>query len=394
MPFFSFFLESMRLHRRVPTAAMAASSSPSTPPVLRRRRVEFPSKEKGVNLVGELVWPSTPPTSLPSSSPSKTLPVSVLAHGLADDRDSFVLPLLAQELAVRVGVASLRFDFRGSGESGGAFKFGNAATPDGDPLDLEAAVEFLGSFRGGGGDGSDGGGSDVTFEVAALLGHSKAGSAVVSYAARRGGKGSKEEGEKKKNGTVTGGADNDADEDETDPLFVPMIINVAGRFDHADPLAITARFGDNIFEALKEAGEEGVPFTWRVGSRLRTPEKEDGGSGGSAGSDGDGDAKKQKKQKKTLEWRLTAADLEDRLTTDMGALCGRLPARTRLLCVHGAEDATVPPSAAERYREAAAPRLLSPPRVVMVEGADHNFTDAEKASELVDAVVEFISEGL
>lgn len=345
-------------------------------------------------------------TSSPSSS-NKTLPVSVLAHGLADDRDSFVLPLLAEELAVRAGVASLRFDFRGSGESGGVFKFGNAATPDGDPLDLEAAVEFLNGFRrGGGGDGEDDDAPEL-FRVVALLGHSKAGSAVVSYAARRGSK----ESNGKKNDAAAGSSssnssrDGDGDDDaETNPLFVPCIIKVAGRFDHADPLAITSRFGNDIFERVREAGEEGVPFTWRVGSRLRTSERgedegggEQRGGGGSGDDDDDGEKKKENKknQKKRLEWRLTASDLDDRLNTDMGALCGQLPAATRLLCVHGTADATVPPSAAERYREAAAGACSSfPPRVLMVEGADHNFTEGRKADELVDAVVEFISEGL
>ena len=135
-------------------------------------------------------------------------------------------------------------------------------------------------------------------------------------------------------------------------------------------------------EAKELEAEGGVPLTWRAG-----------------------------KNKKPLAWRLTAADLEDRLSTDMGALCRRLPPATRLLCVHGTEDATVPPSAAERYREAAATAtageegagagakktrrpLLFPPRVVMVEGADHNFTERAKADELVDAVVDFISETL
>ena len=371
----------MRLHY-APTAAMAGNA---TPRALLRRRVEFPSKEKGVNLVGELVWPSDersslvqssmPATSstLTTSASEKTLPVSVLAHGLADDRDSFLLPRLAEELALRIGVASLRFDFRGNGESGGAFRFGNAATRDGDPADLEAAVEFL--LRGEHEEEPR-----LRFRVVALLGHSKAGSAVVSYAAARGGGGgrggSKEEDEKKKKDVDGEEEEKEPETTAADPLFVPLIINVAGRFDHADRAAIASRFGDDIFSRVREEAEDqgagGVPFTWRVGSR---------------------------KAKK--EWRLTAADLADRLGTDMGALCGQLPAETRILCIHGTEDATVPPSAAVRYREAAVEgaeaksrSLLFPPRVVMVEGADHNFTRREKADELVEAVVAFVAEGL
>ena len=317
----------------------------------------------------------------------------MLAHGLADDRDSFVLPRLAEELASRAGVASLRFDFRGSGESGGAFKFGNAATADGDPADLEAAVAFLNGLRGE----EDGGESERRlFEVVALLGHSKAGSAVVSYAARRrtrrrGDGGEEEEGE-------------EGEGERRDPLFVPLIINVAGRFDHSDPEAITSRFGEDIFERVREMESEGgVPLSWRVAASR--PKEE------TAGSEEEEAKERKETKKKVLEWRLTASDLSDRLDTDMGALCRRLPRATRLLCVHGTGDATVPPSAAERYREAAAgeaaaeeaaaakttsspPPLLFAPRVVMVEGADHNFTERSHADELVDAVVGFISEGL
>lgn len=94
----------------------------------------------------------------------------------------------------------------------------------------------------------------------------------MSYAARRRGGREGREGQERK---------------ASYPLFVPAIINVAGRFDHADPAAITSRFGADVFERMKE-----------------------------------------------LE------------------------------------------------------------RVVMVEGADHNFTERAKADELIDAVVDFVSETL
>lgn len=102
-----------------PKHTAAAASAASPPRIIHRRRVEFPSsKQEGVTLVGELVWPAdrnSSPTSTSTSSPPTTtpLPVAILQHGLADDRDGFVLPRIAEALAQRASCASLRFDFRG-----------------------------------------------------------------------------------------------------------------------------------------------------------------------------------------------------------------------------------------------------------------------------------------
>lgn len=68
----------------------------------------------------------------------------VLAHGIMVDKDfGGFYPALAAELA-RTGFASLRFDFRGHGESGGAPE---AMTIEGEVKDLGAAVRFLRTRR-------------------------------------------------------------------------------------------------------------------------------------------------------------------------------------------------------------------------------------------------------
>ena len=145
------------------------------------------------------------------------------------------------------------------------------------------------------------------------------------------------------------------------PPPLPTVVNIAGRHDHADLAPLVARFGDDVLERTAAAGEAGVPLVWRV-----------------AGA--------------PVEWRLTRADVDDRRTTDMAAAAASLPAATRVLHVHGAEDAVVPPSAAAAYGDGTAHCAVS--RVLLVDGADHNFTEEEALAALVEAVVAFVREGV
>ena len=50
--------------------------------------------------------------------------VVILCHGMADNREAFHFPILAETLA-RHGISSFCFDFPGNGDSQGTFKFGN-----------------------------------------------------------------------------------------------------------------------------------------------------------------------------------------------------------------------------------------------------------------------------
>lgn len=210
---------------------------------------------------------------------------------------------------------------------------------------------------------------------------------MVAYASRRR-KGKRKE-KKEKNKGEKGDCDCDCDADadvdnvknddddsdsDSDPLFVPLIISVAARFDHADPQAITSRFGEDVFERVKESSP--LSLSWRMGSERRL-----------------------------VEWELTGDDLGDRTATDMAELCARIPDdETRLVFVHGDADATVPPSAAGLFAEAVSESRrrrrgdssssLPPPRVVMIEGADHNFTQRAKADELIDVIVSSVQEEL
>lgn len=90
--------------------------------------VEF-STADGFKIKGTLLWPESPRR------------VALLLHGITLSRDEFgsLYRDLAAELATR-GIASLRFDFRGHGESAGL-------TTDisviGECLDIRAAISFL-----------------------------------------------------------------------------------------------------------------------------------------------------------------------------------------------------------------------------------------------------------
>ena len=99
-------------------------------------RVEIPSGEW--RLVGDLVVPEA----------AGRVPVALLLNQAAGDRS--VYGRLAEELARR-GIASLRLDLRGHGESTNVGRFVAAegtAILDGTPLDVAAALEVLRSRPG------------------------------------------------------------------------------------------------------------------------------------------------------------------------------------------------------------------------------------------------------
>lgn len=124
---------------------------------------------------------------------------AILCHGYADTKNGFHLPALAQALAAK-GCSTLRFDFTGNGESEGRFRYGNYAA---EAEDVRCAIELLHSHGK---------------TVKAILGHSKGGDTVVTYA-----------------GTYDD---------------IPKVVNVSGRF-HLER-GITPRFGKDIFDRLKK----------------------------------------------------------------------------------------------------------------------------------------------
>jgi alpha-beta hydrolase superfamily lysophospholipase len=102
---------------------------------------------------------------LPSRTPS---PCVVACHGLAASKDSEKYLLLGREFP-KAGLALCRFDFRGSGESDGAYA---GSTVAGRIADLEAVLDFLATHT-------------ALNRRFGLLGSSMGGFVAVYVAARR-----------------------------------------------------------------------------------------------------------------------------------------------------------------------------------------------------------------
>ncbi|GAB0497302.1 hypothetical protein MMPV_008634 [Pyropia vietnamensis] len=199
-------------------SAGAALSDPSPTPLpasTTTHTVRFPN-DVGDILVGTL--------TVPACGGSRA---AVLCHGF---RDSKAAPLLAEVAAglAAVGVASLRIDFRGCGESGGEWAFGNYAE---EAADVAAAVEWLRTGGGGSSGGSDsdrgGNGDDPgrRWSVDAVAGHSKGAGSVLLYASRN--------------------------------AFPGLVVNIAGRFHMRD--GVRRRLGEDRWAALWRDGTVAMP---------------------------------------------------------------------------------------------------------------------------------------
>ncbi len=122
---------------------------------MQEESVSFASGD-GTPLVGSLCLPGQPTKNL-----------ALLCHGITVDREEGgVFTELARVLAA-FGIASLRFDFRGHGKSGGSFE---KMTVAGEIMDLKAALEQA-AARG--------------FSSIGLIGASFAGGPVSYVAAQR-----------------------------------------------------------------------------------------------------------------------------------------------------------------------------------------------------------------
>lgn len=259
----------------VAAAAAGAASSPPTTPLPAStitRTVRFPN-DVGDTLVGTLAVP-----------PGATR-AAVLCHGF---RDSKAAPLLAEVAAhlAAVGVASLRLDFRGCGESGGEWAFGNYAQ---EAADVGAAVAWLRAGGGGGGgdgdggrgtsvtdDGGGGGGDDAgrRWSVDAVAGHSKGAGSVLLYASRS--------------------------------AYPGLVVNIAGRFHMRD--GVRRRLGEDRWAALWRDGAVAMPG-----------------------------------------YTVTRESVEARFELDMGAVAASLSPEATLLTIHGDADEVIPVADAAAY---------------------------------------------
>lgn len=167
------------------------------------------------------------------------------------------------------------------------------------------------------------------YRVALLAGHSKGATSVLVYA---------------------GGVATDNDDD-----YDYAVVNVAGRFDVAE--GVERRLGARALAALSKNGRVD-----RMPGRRRTSE--------------------------AFEWTLYREDLEDRLSTDVGAFCegARLEGKARVLSLHCEGDADVPVGEAARFHKALGGDAAGH-RLVVLPGGDHSFRTPESSEVLVAEVV-------
>jgi uncharacterized protein len=191
------------------------------------------------------------------------------------------------------------------------------------------------------------------YRVTALVGHSKGATSSILYAG--GGAGAVPRG---------GGL---------------RVVNVAGRFDVS--AGVERRLGAAALEALR-----------RDGRVERMPGRRSSGGVGGPSSP-------------LFEWTLYREDLEDRLSTDVGAYCAAIAAAAagsdssnnsggssssaaapRVLTLHCADDSEVPAAEAMKFHDALGGDALGH-RLVVLEGGDHSFRGAEASARLVEEVV-------
>lgn len=127
---------------------------------------------------------------------------------------------------------------------------------------------------------------------------------------------------------------------------VPKIVNLAGRFKCRE--GTLQRFGADILERL--AKEKAIP------------RKEQWG-----------------------EWVMTEEDFMGRVGLDMEGMARSIPPTVCMLCLHGTADTTIP------YQESELCASVVPnSRLILVEGADHNFTQKEAGQQMAAHVVDFV----
>ena len=81
-------------------------------------------------------------------------------------------------------------------------------------------------------------------------------------------------------------------------------------------------------------------------------------------------------------------DLNDKMTLDMADVCDRIPDSVEVLTIHGTADARIPVEDAHSYAE-----QLKGSRILIIEDADHSFTQKDHAHTMIAQAVAFVSGG-
>ncbi|KAH9608537.1 hypothetical protein KSS87_023077 [Heliosperma pusillum] len=125
----------------------------------------------------------------------------IVCHGIKSTKERIPMVSLAHALG-KIGISAFRFDFAGSGESDGSFRYGNYRR---EVEDLRAVVQH---FRG------------THYAINTIIGHSKGGNVVLLYASKY--------------------------------HDVSRVVNISGRFDLKK--GMEGRLGKNFLDEIKKDG--------------------------------------------------------------------------------------------------------------------------------------------
>ena len=150
-------------------------------------------------------------------------PVVIVCHGFLSWRNQMLISHIAAGVAQRLNCHALRFDFRGNGHSGGAWR---SAGFDGELCDLRRVVDYVRSKLG--------------CDVLCIAGHSKGSAAVLRFALEQ------EQRDHCRDGDG---------EIEKRTALVPCFVNLAGRFVIPGEFDVKTRFSKEQCEVLAKEGK-------------------------------------------------------------------------------------------------------------------------------------------
>ncbi|CAG9460532.1 unnamed protein product [Pedinophyceae sp. YPF-701] len=130
---------------------------------------------------------------------------------------------------------------------------------------------------------------------------------------------------------------------------VPLVVNVAGR--HLLSRGVVERLGQQTVDKINDEGSAVV---------------------------------KTKRKGEPFEYTITKKSLDERLGLNFGEMASRIRV-SKCLTIHGSADQTIPVEDAYAFH-----RCIQKHTLLVIPGADHNFTSEREAEAMMSAAVNFV----
>lgn len=79
-------------------------------------------------------------------------------------------------------------------------------------------------------------------------------------------------------------------------------------------------------------------------------------------------------------------DLDERMSIDMVDVSNRIPEHVQVLTIHGSKDETIPVEDGFTFAQ-----RLRGQRLLVVENADHNYSQPSHSEQMIKAAVDFLT---